>query len=288
MSLLSPQLEAFMAICKHKTVHAAAQSIYMTQTAVTQRIQVLEAKLQTTLFIRSRRGMKLTAEGEALLQYCHAAKELEGEAYAKIQGSASSASTVEICISGSSSLIHSRIIPACYPVAKKFPSLLLHFDINDNENRQLALKAGTCQIAVVQPEHIALEMQSKTLEPELYVLVCSTAWIDRSVRDIIQHERIIDFNPSDQMTFNYLKQYKLFQHARHDRHFVNKPESLALMILEGFGYSALTREFAEPYIKQGQLMLLNKGLAYENPLSLIWFERPEPPAYFQALINAIA
>ena len=38
MSLLSPQLQAFLAVAEHKTVHGAAGDLYITQTAVTQRI----------------------------------------------------------------------------------------------------------------------------------------------------------------------------------------------------------------------------------------------------------
>lgn len=53
MSLLSPQLKAFMAIIDAKTVHAAASILNITQTAVTQRLRNLEAQLKTTLFIRS-------------------------------------------------------------------------------------------------------------------------------------------------------------------------------------------------------------------------------------------
>ncbi|PJB09950.1 MAG: LysR family transcriptional regulator, partial [Gammaproteobacteria bacterium CG_4_9_14_3_um_filter_38_9] len=85
MSLLSPNLIAFMAIVKHKTVHGAADAIHLTQTAVTQRIRSLEKQLKTTLFVRTRRGMVLTQEGEALWRYCMAAKSLEGEALARIQ-----------------------------------------------------------------------------------------------------------------------------------------------------------------------------------------------------------
>ncbi len=83
MSLLSPQLQAFQAIVKYKTVHAAADTLNVTQTAVTQRIRALEEKLRVTLFIRTRRGMLLTSEGEALLRYCQAVRDIEGEALAK-------------------------------------------------------------------------------------------------------------------------------------------------------------------------------------------------------------
>src|SRR4051794_40835794 len=109
MSLLSPQLEAFMQIAKYKTVHAAADALYITQTAVTQRLRALESKLATTLFIRTRRGMMLTPEGEALLRYCFAAQALEGEALAKITGAAQQ-TEIRLVLSGPTSIMHSRII----------------------------------------------------------------------------------------------------------------------------------------------------------------------------------
>ena len=63
MSLLSQNLQAFAAIVKQGTVMGAAKELRLTQTGVTQRIRSLEQQLATTLFIRSRKGMKLTSEG---------------------------------------------------------------------------------------------------------------------------------------------------------------------------------------------------------------------------------
>src|SRR6185295_10035385 len=126
MSLLSPQLLAFMAVAKHKSVHSAANAIHITQTAVTQRLHLLEKKLSTTLFIRTRRGMVLTPEGEALLRYCHAVGELEGEALAKITD-AGIENDIRICITGPSSIMRARIITQCFAIMKKFPHLLIQF-----------------------------------------------------------------------------------------------------------------------------------------------------------------
>ena len=49
MSLLSPQLAAFLAIVKRQTVHGASQDLGITQTGVTQRIKALEAQLSAKL-----------------------------------------------------------------------------------------------------------------------------------------------------------------------------------------------------------------------------------------------
>jgi LysR family transcriptional regulator, chromosome initiation inhibitor len=221
-----------------------------------------------------------------LLRYCHAVHEIEGEALAKIKG-AGIDSEIQITISGPTSIMHSRIMPQCFPVMKKFPNLLLHFAINDVENREKMLRSGAIQFAVVRQEDVAPEMTSKILKPERYVLVCSKHWKNRKLRDIIKNERIVDFDPTDELTYQYLKHFGLFDLARHDRHFANRTEGLAKMVIEGFGYSLLTTEFSKPYVDNKQLIVLNAGKIYENTMALAWYSRPEPPPYFSALINAI-
>lgn len=275
-----------MSIAQHKTVHGAAKTLNVTQTAVTQRIHALEAKLGSTLFIRTRRGMMLTPEGEALLRYCHAVTELEGEALAKIQGAGTEA-VIQLCITGPTSIMRSRIIPQCLPILKKFPNLLINFDINDVENRVRSLRAGESQLAIIRTEDVTPEMEHKTLQPEHYVLVCSKAWEQRDLLGIIKSERIIDYDPTDQMTYNYLRHFNLLEKANHQRHFVNRTESLAMMLTAGLGYGVLTTEFSKPYLDSGELIVLNSGKTYENLLALAWYLRPEPPGYFSELIKVI-
>lgn len=286
MSLLSHKMQAFVYIAKFGTVHQAATALHLTQTAVTQRLRSLEQKIGTSLFIRSRRGMLLTPEGETLLRYCHACLDLEHEALSTIKTSGSIES-VEVKISGPTSFMGSRIIRQCISVIKTFPRLLVHFDITDVENRHLQLREGQTQLAILQPEHLSAEMERKILKPEQYVLVCSSEWRHRDLKEIIKNEFIIDYAPDDQMTFHYLKHYGLFDDCQHQRHCVNRTESLALMIIEKLGYGLLTKEFSQPYLDSGKLIILNHLNVYENPLCLAWYPRPRLPNYLLALIEAI-
>jgi LysR family transcriptional regulator (chromosome initiation inhibitor) len=170
MSLLSANLEAFLAVARIQTVQGAAGELGLTQTGVTQRIRSLEKHLSATLFIRSRRGMRLTSEGEALLHYCHAAQELEGRALAQIQKPGKKVET-QVSISGPTSLMTTRVVPACVEVAKRFPGLALGFEIDDIERRADGLRRGSAHLAVLPHEQVAREMDSKVLKPERYVLV---------------------------------------------------------------------------------------------------------------------
>lgn len=286
LSLLSPSLLAFMAVVEHKTVHGAASAIHLTQTAVTQRIRTLEKQLKVTLFLRSRRGMLLTPEGEALLRYCQAAKALEGEALAHIQETGIE-SEVSLTISAPTSVMRARIVPACLPIMQSYPNLLMHFDVDDAEDRHEKLRAGLSDLVIVREEHLRPEMRYKKLHPEEYVLVGSAKWKGRRLKDIIQHERIIDFDSADTVTFDYLKHYGLFESAKHSRYFVNRTENLALMVAAGMGYTTLAKEFAKPYVHNQELIILNQSKALNIALVLAWFDRPSPPQYFSAILQAI-
>lgn len=286
LSLLNPQLEVFLAVAKNKSMHGAAKAIHLSQTAVTKRIKALENRLQTTLFIRTRHGVKLTPDGDALLRYCYATQELEGETLANIRN-AGTKTTARINITGPSSIMNTRIIPQCLTVIKNFPRLFVNFEINDCEQIIRSLQNGTHHLAIIPPQLIMKEMQTKKLKDEKYVLVCTNNWKHRSLQDILSHEKIIDFDETDQMSFNYLKRYKLFEIAQKERHFVNRTCSLLTMLIQGYGYGVLTYELANEYLDNHQLITLNSGKIYNNSLNLAWYARPEPAKYFSEIIQAI-
>lgn len=78
------KLEIFVAVVQEGSFSAAAGRFYMTQPAVSQHIQDLEAGLGTSLFKRGRRGVTLTAAGEALYTYTQRILKLVAEAEAAV------------------------------------------------------------------------------------------------------------------------------------------------------------------------------------------------------------
>ncbi|MDF2749933.1 MAG: Transcriptional regulator [Gaiellaceae bacterium] len=59
------QIEAFLTVAERRSVSKAAAVLYVTQPALTTRIKKLERDLGVELFVRTPRGMRLTAEGRA-------------------------------------------------------------------------------------------------------------------------------------------------------------------------------------------------------------------------------
>lgn len=287
MSLLSPSLEAFLAVVETTTVQGASRSLGLTQTGVTQRIRTLEKQLGVTLFLRSRKGMRLTPEGEALRRYCESARELEGRTLAELKGR-EAVSTVELGISGPSSLMRARVIPRCVPVLKKYPRLRLTFDVADGDGTVDKIKRGVSQIGLMPPEQVVLEMDSRMLKPERYILAGPAAWKKRELDEILREEVIVDFSAADTMTFDFLEKYRWLAKCRKERCFANNTDALGSLIKAGAAYSVLSEEFGAADLKRGDLIDLAPGKFTEHKIALAWYPRAEMPSYFKDLIEAIS
>lgn len=286
MSLLSQNLQAFVSIVKNGTVHGAAAELNLTQTAVTQRIRVIESELKTTLFTRSRKGMLLTQEGQSLLRYCKGAIDLEGEALSAITKAGINQS-IFLSLAGPTSVMTSRIIYQTVDYYRQWSQVNLNLIITDTDDRLSLVKSGQATMAIVAPETVPHELDSKMLKPDKYVLVASSQWKGRRLTDILENEKIIDFYENDQTTLNYLKKYDLISKIKKPRLFVNNNEAIIKMFSSGVGFGTLTQEIAKPHIESGDLIVLNGAHVMEDPLALIWYNRPEMPKYFEELIKAI-
>ena len=73
MSVKLELYRVFKEVAEVGNITAAAQALYISQSAVSQSIKQLENDLQTRLFSRNSRGVTLTAEGKMLYEYVRSA-----------------------------------------------------------------------------------------------------------------------------------------------------------------------------------------------------------------------
>jgi DNA-binding transcriptional LysR family regulator len=67
------KLECFLAVAFNGNLTRAAESLYLSQSALSGQVKQLEEDLEYPLFVRQARGMALTKEGESLLPYARSA-----------------------------------------------------------------------------------------------------------------------------------------------------------------------------------------------------------------------
>ena len=286
MSLLNHNLQAFLAIYEKSTVSAAAESLGLGQTAITQRIRSLEQDLGITLFTRSRKGMLLTAEGKLLLKYCLRSRELEGETLSELKH-AGLKNQLEVRIAGPTSFLSARVVPQLKHFFEKYPAVNLQFTIDDRPNRIDLIKQGQADIVVLHPHQVPNELDSKVVKPDEYILVATPKWKNRDLSDILQKERLFAFHAEDNTSLNYLKSFDLLKHLKQPRQFANENLALAKLLQYGVGFGILSKEVASPYLEDKSLIKLNQGRSLKDPLALAWYPRHEMAPYFKDIISAI-
>ena len=72
--------KVFSSVVKHKNMTKAAEELMISQPAITRTIKTLETELGGTLFIRSTKGLELTAEGEMLYEKVKTALDILNDA----------------------------------------------------------------------------------------------------------------------------------------------------------------------------------------------------------------
>jgi len=78
---MHPQLQAFVEVVRRGSVTGAAQALYVTQPALTARLNALERSVGTTLLVRRRGGVRLTEAGRAFLPYAERALQAVAEGH---------------------------------------------------------------------------------------------------------------------------------------------------------------------------------------------------------------
>jgi LysR family transcriptional regulator, chromosome initiation inhibitor len=286
MLIAHAQLPTFLAVAELLNLSAAARKLGITQTGATQRIKSLEQSLGTTLFTRSRSGMRLTDEGRRLLRYCTEVSNLEGQFFSGIRGR-DQTRAVDLCIVGPMSLLAGRVVPRFSEIAHRWPDLNVRFVVDSNANRLNQLKRGTCDLAFVFPQEVGLELDSKLVRPVEYLLVATPRWKKRPLKDIVETERLLAYHPGDTTGLDYLRTFQLLEHVKRSRFCVSENVTLIRLLELGLGVGVLPKEIAEPLIQEGKLVSLNQGRTHKVPFALAWYPRKEMPDYFREIIRLV-
>ncbi|PYB87849.1 LysR family transcriptional regulator [Pseudomonas koreensis] len=122
-------LLAFVTVARSGSFTRAAVQLGVTQSAVSQVVSALEARLKIRLLTRTTRSVSLTAAGERLLHTVgHRFDEIEAELDALTELRDRPAGTVRITCGDN--IIKTTLLPKLTPLLLQYPDIKLEFDIN--------------------------------------------------------------------------------------------------------------------------------------------------------------
>lgn len=200
MKLNSSQLEAFYAVAKTLSFTKAAAMLYVTQSALSQRVAKLEEELGTTLFIRDRTFIRLTEPAQKLLRFCQLNDAAESEFLSQLQDSKTDfAGTIRI--GGFSSVNRSIVIPALKNIMNKNPRLSIQLLTKELPDLPGLLKSAEADYIITNKKTDSPDIESILLGIEENVLV--------KLKKAQDSEIYLDHDERDPATKSYFSQNKM-------------------------------------------------------------------------------
>ena len=156
------ELRTFLAVAEEKSFSAAAQRLFITQPAISKRIQSLENHLGTPLFDRIGKRVYLTEAGSLLIERAETmlrlAKDTEKEIF-----------NLNDTISGRLNLATShhiglhRLAPVLKDFSQRYPDVQLDIQFEDSEVAYQMVRSGQVELAVVtlNPDETDLDADLK-------------------------------------------------------------------------------------------------------------------------------
>lgn len=138
--------KVFKEVAEAGNITAAAQALYISQSAVSQSIKQLESDLQTRLFARNSRGVTLTADGKLLYEYVRSAIGLLETGEAKLSQTRE-LQMGHLTIGASDTVTSQFLLPHLDSFHRQFPAI--HIQIVSGRSHKVLglLQSGKVDIA---------------------------------------------------------------------------------------------------------------------------------------------
>lgn len=171
MKLSGPLLEAFYQVAQTGNFTRAAASLFITQSALSQRIRQLEEELGVTLLIRERTGAVLTSEGERMLRYCQLQGTMEEELLRDIRHNKGEVDAGIIRIGAYSSILRAVVMPALAPLIQQSSGVGFEFFSREINKLPAALRANEVDFILTNQKLEKKDLVGEHLGDERCVLI---------------------------------------------------------------------------------------------------------------------
>jgi DNA-binding transcriptional LysR family regulator len=283
MTLPAHQLDAFHAVAETGGFSKAAKRLGVTQPALSQRIQQLEAELKRRLFVRSPTGVTVTDAGARLLRYCEAKRALESEVLDDLAIEPNTGVSAELSgtvhIAAFSSIARSCVLPSLAPLFRANPRLLIEFTVRETSELEALLGQGSSELVIL--DHVAPrpDVEHVTLGHEELVLV-------ESRRVGARDDIYLDHDPEDQTTLKFLgKSGVKTRYVR--RSFFDDVYGVLDAAVDGFGRAVVPRHMLVGGIGEA-LRVVADMKPSRSPVVLHYFRQPSYTRAHIAVREAIA
>ncbi|WP_434153716.1 LysR family transcriptional regulator [Pseudomonas sp. JZ134] len=258
----------FLEIARTGSFLAAAERLHVTQTAVTARVQNLEAQLQCRLFVRNRAGARLTADGQVFAGY--ASQLVQTWDAARRDLPLPEGFRNLLTVGGEVSLSNPLILNWVKRLREALPGYAVRAEIADSSRLQQQVEQGVLDAALVyQPEYWPGMQVEQVLEEKL-IQVCSVAqpepyiYIDWGEAFRKQHDAAMPEKAKAALSFSL------------------GPLALQYLVQNG-GAGYFRTRVVQSYLDNGILQRIERAPEFTYPTYLVYSRDKETPVLQDAI-----
>ena len=251
MPLDGQQLAALAAVIEHGSFDAAAASLHVTPSAVSQRIKALEQRVGQVL-VRREKPCVATPAGIPLLRLAAQTALLESEALAEMGGGSSQRTRVAIAVNADS-------MAAWFTaVLDRLPEVLFDIRIEDQDHSARLLREGSVMGAVTTERTPVPGCRVRPLGVMRYVPVASPAYVERHLGDGFTADALasapsLAWNRDDALQDMLVR--KAFRRTiNRPVHYVPTAEGFGAAVRAGLGWGMYPTSLADSHIADGSFV----------------------------------
>ncbi len=272
MNLNSNNLLAFYQVAKTGSFSKAARILFVTQSAISQRISSLEKELETTILIREKNAISLTEAGEKLLQYTKSLYHLEDEFLGDFKSNDQLKGTIRIC--AFSSVLRSIIIPKLSPYLRKNPHIKIEFLADEMSAIPFYLKSAKADLIILDYHLNKQSIEEKIIGQEEYVVI-------ESIKYPCPKDIYLDQGPEDNATESFF----LFQkdaNFKYRRSFMGDVYGIIDGVKQGLGRAVMSKHLVDKSVK-----IINGFKPYKRDITLHYNKAVYYSKIHQEIVNIL-
>lgn len=248
----------FYETARHASFSTAARNLYISQSAISQCIHQLETDLGTQLFVRSRRGVTLTKEGEILYHKVESAMQSieQGETMlARLHRLDSG----ELVIAAADTITSHYLLPYLEKFHAIYPEIRIEMANSYSYQMVQLVKEGKAELAFV---NLPAEDEELCIEPCLEIHDIFVSGADQNVKDVytwsdISKEPLILLEPNSTSRRNLDNNFKNKGISLTPRIEVAAHDLLIRFASIHLGVSCVVEEFSKDELSRGTIRPLN-------------------------------
>ena len=270
------RLQVFHAVARHRSFTKAAESLFMTQPAVTFQIRQLEEHFDTRLFDRAHGRIALTPAGQVALEYAERILGLSAELDTRLKEM--SGQVLGPLLIGASTTIAEFLLPQVLGEFKsRYPGVVPRLFVANSEAVQARIAERTLDLGFIEGEsHLPSLVTDTCSEDELQVVCAPSHPLAQTgsvaPKMLVEHAYISREPGSGtrEVIDRYLQKAGVSPDALQVVMELGSPEALKGLAATGLGFTIMSRATVAKEIRLGQLVRVPLAPRLTRHLSVVY------------------